>query len=292
METQPLILANDIAGLGKVASTAALPLLAACQLEVALLPTVLLSSHTGGYPQVYIDPYEEGMAAFLSQWRSLDQDFSVILTGYLRTAGQIDQLLDFAAEKKLPLLVDPIMGDRGQLYQGFDQAFVREMGKLVSQADLVLPNLTEACLLLGRDYEGDLLPESRLREICQGLADLGARRVLLTGILAEPDRIGLAYYQADRQDFQTFYSRRWDQHFFGTGDMVAALAAAGLVRGLPLEQVLPLILDFLDRSLAATLARGADLRLGVFYQPYLADLARDFQKLIENRGKYNEKESS
>nr|WP_245335637.1 pyridoxamine kinase [Streptococcus panodentis] len=274
-----MIVANDIAGLGKVATAAALPLLAACQIETALLPTVLLSSHTGGFPDVYVEDYTQGLQAFLQQWRSLEQDFSALLTGYLAGPEQLSSILDFAKEKNLPLLADPVMGDKGRLYHGFDQQYVKAMRQLVSQAHLVLPNLTEAALLLDRPYSGELLPEAVLEEICRELAGLGAKQVLLTGVQTAEDQIGFAYYDSETGSFCIFQGSRLPQHFYGTGDMVTALAAAAFIQKVPLEQMLPLILDFVSRSLLSTVERGADLRLGVFYQPHLAQLWTDFQRL-------------
>ena len=118
MKTKTVILATDISGLGKVAATAALPLFAICQLEVALLPTMILSSHTGGFSNIYIDDYTHGMLAFLKQWQNLEFDFSALVTGYLKSDIQVENLLRFKEEKSLPLIVDPIMGDKGTFLSG------------------------------------------------------------------------------------------------------------------------------------------------------------------------------
>lgn len=278
-----IILASDIAGLGKVATTAALPLLATCQVEVAVLPTVLLSSHTGGFPTPYVESYTQGMQAFLQQWTGLGLEFSALVTGYLREKEQIELLVAFASQQELPLLVDPIMGDKGRLYAGFDADFVVEMRRLASKAKLLLPNLTEACLLLGRDYPSQPLTEADYREICRELHQFGAETIVLTGLPLSEDSIGLALYEGSTEYFQLYTTERVSQHFFGTGDMVTALLAGAWVQGIPLRRVLPALMDFLQEALQATLQVQEDLRLGVFYQPFLGKWAQQFQTFLEER---------
>ena len=115
MKTKTVIRATDISGLGKVAATAALPLFAICQLEVALLPTMILSSHTGGFPDIYIDDYTHGMLAFLKQWQSLEFDFSALVTGYLKSDTQVENLLRF---KKLAPYRGSYHGRQGDFLSG------------------------------------------------------------------------------------------------------------------------------------------------------------------------------
>lgn len=287
MKPPHLILASDIAGLGKVATTASLPLLAACQVEVAVLPTVLLSSHTGGFADVYVQSYTQGMQAFLQQWQSLSQSFAAMVTGYLRESQQIDLLLEYAKEQQLPLIVDPIMGDNGRLYTGFDMEFVHSMRRLVGQADLVIPNLTEACFLLHRPYPTTALDELAYREICEELHQLGAKSIVLTGLPLADDRIGLAFYDGETGRFHTYQTVRLPHQFFGTGDMVTALLAGAWVQGVSLDKVLPALLDFLQAALQETLRIGQDLRIGVFYQPFLGKWVQQFQTFLEEK---NEKE--
>ena len=142
-----LLVANDLPGLGKVALASSLPLMAACQVETAILPTVLLSSHTGGFKQLRIDDYTVGMTGFLEQWQNLGIAFDGLVTGYLKNSQQIDLILEFANVKQLPLFVDPIMGDKGCFYQEFDQGHANHMRRLCQNADVIIPNLTEAAFL-------------------------------------------------------------------------------------------------------------------------------------------------
>lgn len=282
MKTKTVILATDISGLGKVAATAALPLFSICQLEVALLPTMILSSHTGGFPDVYIDDYTHGMLAFLKQWQSLEFDFSALVTGYLKSDIQVENLLRFKEEKSLPLIVDPIMGDKGTFYQGFSDAHLCHMRRLCQHADLVLPNLTEACLLLEEPYRASL-SEDRWEDYCKRLAELGPSKVLLTGLPMKENQIGVAYFDEATEEFNLFSSPFLPQHFFGTGDILTTLVAAAFIQEVDIKKALPVILKFIEKSLALSFKEQIDPKKGVFYQPYLGELFADFQALMEEK---------
>ena len=276
-----IILASDISGLGKVAVTAALPLFAVCQLEVSVLPTVLLSSHTGGFPKVYIDDYTVGMQAFLKQWQSLEIGFSALVTGYLRSSQQITSLIDFLERENIPLIVDPIMADNGKLYKGFDDHYISSMRTLCQKADLILPNLTEACFLADLPYQDNDLTEQFLKSLAQRLSELGAKKILLTGLPLSHDQIGVAYFDKEEGVFSLYRGKRFQQQFFGTGDMLTGLVAAAFVQGLDLQKCLPVFINFIEKSLATTLDCHFDLRYGVYYQPHLGDLFIEFKRLLE-----------
>ena len=264
-----IILASDISGLGKVAVTAALPLFAVCQLEVSVLPTVLLSSHTGGFPNVYIDDYTIGMQAFLKQWQSLEIGFSALVTGYLKSSQQIASLIDFLERENIPLIVDPIMADNGKLYKGFDDHYISSMRTLCQKADLILPNLTEACFLADLPYQDNDLTEQFLKDLVQRLSELGAKKILLTGLPLSHDQIGVAYFDKAEGVFSLYKGKRFQQQFFGTGDMLTGLVAAAFVQGLDLQKCLPVFINFIEQSLVTTLNCDSDLRYGVYYQPHL-----------------------
>lgn len=276
-----IILASDISGLGKVAVTAALPLFAVCQLEVSVLPTVLLSSHTGGFPNVYIDDYTIGMQAFLKQWQSLDISFSALVTGYLRSSQQITSLIDFLERENIPLIVDPIMADNGKLYKGFDDYNISSMRTLCQKADLILPNLTEACFLVDLPYQDNDLTEQFLKSLAQRLSELGAKKIILTGLPLSHDQIGVAYFDKAEDVFSLYKGKRFQQQFFGTGDMLTGLVAAAFVQGLDLQKCLPVFINFIEKSLVTTLDCHFDLRYGVYYQPHLGDLFIEFKRLLE-----------
>ncbi|MDX5023115.1 hypothetical protein UN324_07285 [Streptococcus suis] len=116
---QRLLLANDLPGVGKVALATSIPIAATCQVETILLPTVLLSSHTGGFPDVVVEDMTDLNRAYFEQWKNLNLELAGILSGYCRNPQQLSQLAMYAKQTETPLIVDPVMGDGGKLYTGF-----------------------------------------------------------------------------------------------------------------------------------------------------------------------------
>lgn len=283
MNPEKIILASDISGIGKVAVTAALLLFAICQLEVAVLPTALLSSHTGGFPNVYVEDYQTGMKSFLAQWKNLDLTFSAMVIGYCKSASQLEQLLSFSRQKQLDIIVDPIMGDQGTLYKGFDEAYVEAMKRVCQQATIIFPNLTEASLLLGLPYREDGLSKNELRGLAQKLADLGPKIVCITGLKLENNQIGLVYFHSEKNTFHLFSHKLFPVHFFGTGDILTALLTSSFVQGIDFMKSIPIILNFIEKSLTTTLELKIDIRQGIYYQPYLGELFNQFQQLLEEK---------
>lgn len=278
-----IVLANDVAGIGKVATCAALPVYAVCHVTANVLPTVLLSSHTGGFEKVYVDTYTEGMAQFIEQWSTLPIQFDALVTGYCRTGQQLTLLEHFLTDDPLrgaALMVDPVMGDNGNLYQGFDGSYVAHMRHFCQRADMILPNLTEAYLLTDTPYQ--VLPSrTEVFRLVEQLASLGAREVVLTGVSFATGEIGACCYQADSDQFDYISAIKQPVHFFGTGDLLTAAVTAARLRGCTLPQAVDLAVRFISRSLAETVARGLDVRYGVCFEPQLLSLAQELNFLVE-----------
>lgn len=274
-----LILANDLPGIGKVALSASLPLVAACQVEAALLPTVLLSSHTGGFSHIARQETGDFLNATLFQWQQLSLAADGLLLGYCPHNQMRAALVAVAKAENIPLILDPVMGDAGKLYTGFDEESVSSMRLACAEAQLILPNLTEAALLTGRSYLGVDYQAEDIAELVQALTEVTAGSIVLTGISFTDKEIGVAYYNHQSRELTYHMSKKWSAHFFGTGDMVASLVAVAVVEGLALTQALPMILDFVDKSLATTLELGRDLKYGVFYEAHLMELAQNIQEL-------------
>jgi len=223
-----IILASDISGLGKVAVTAALPLFAVCQLEVSVLPTVLLSSHTGGFPKVYIDDYTIGMQAFLKQWQSLEIGFSALVTGYLKSSQQIASLIDFLERENIPLIVDPIMGDNGKLYNGVTPSTINSMREMLSVADLCFPNYTEACYLTDSEYKVDGVTKEEGIELLKKLRTIGTKSALITSISIDGQSSVIGYSNSSGDYFCLPYNEI-PIHFPGTGDIFSAILIGHLL---------------------------------------------------------------
>ncbi len=278
---QRLLLANDLPGVGKVALATSIPIAAVCQVETMLLPTVLLSSHTGGFPDVVIEDMTDLNRAYFRQWKNLNLELAGILSGYCRNPQQLSQLAMFAKQTETPLIVDPIMGDSGRLYTGFTSSYVGAMKELTQSAKLILPNLTEAALLTGREYVGEHYDFSVIEDLLEALAKQVSADIVLTGISFDDSQIGVAYYQQETGKITTYLSKKYPANFFGTGDILSTLLAVATIEQINLHQAIPLALEFIDKSLRQTLSLNRDLKLGIYFEPFLAELQETFQTLKE-----------
>ena len=212
-----VIVANDLVGLGKVALTSSLPIMSACQTEVLPLPTVLLSSHTGEFENIYVRDLTDDLKGFCKQWEHLDFIVDGLVSGYFKSEEALKCVGQLARDKQIALFVDPIMGDNGRLYQGFDRNYVEAMKAFCQQADVIIPNLTEAAFLTDTPYlEEGSYDEATIEKLLRELSKLGPRKVILTGISFKTDKIGLAYF--DKETNKTTYLRRksYMSHFYGS----------------------------------------------------------------------------
>ncbi|MGY3724869.1 pyridoxine kinase [Granulicatella balaenopterae] len=277
------LLVNDLAGIGKITLHTASPLFSISQIETALLLTTILSSHTGGFTNIYKDNYTEGMQQFLAQWMDLELNFDAVVTGYFSENKQIDLLRDYL-EKKLPncpLIVDPVMADNGRLYQGFEQTYIHKLKELVAKANLVLPNITEACFLTDTVYRKEGIDERYLEDLSQKLIDLGAKKVVLTGIPFSDTIIGMSYYDATTQELHYYQEEKIGGHFTGTGDLMTTLLAICHIKGLPLEKAIPNMMTWMNQTLRYTLTHQTDLRMGILYEPFILELVGIINQLLK-----------
>ena len=175
-----VIVANDLVGLGKVALTSSLPIMSACQTEVLPLPTVLLSSHTGEFENIYVRDLTDDLKGFCKQWEHLEFKVDGLVSGYFKSEEALKRVAQLARDKQIALFVDPIMGDNGCLYQGFDRNYVEAMKAFCQQADVIIPNLTEAALLTDTPYlEAGSYDKVTVEKLLRDLSKIGPRKVIL-----------------------------------------------------------------------------------------------------------------
>ncbi len=278
-----VVLANDLAGLGKVALTNAIPIMACAKIETSILPTVILSSHTGGFKNIHIDDYTDGMQGFLKQWNSLDLNLDAILSGYLKSEKQIDLLLEFRHSKALKdalLIVDPVMADNGKFYSGFDKQYAKKMKELCKNADYIMPNITEACLLTDAEHLLDnSYTKEDIDELILNLAALGAKNIMITGVNFDEDNLAVAYFDAETKKIGYVYTKKLAHKFFGTGDLFTAIVSAGIIRGIDLESSVRLAVKWLEKCLDYTISSHKDLQYGVCFEPFLGDFIKGMDEL-------------
>ena len=261
---------HDLSGVGKCSLTVVLPVLSAAGVECAALPTAVLSTHTGGSGPVVCRDLTEEMLPFARHWLRERVTFDAVYTGYLSSPEQIQVVKDLfrmfrtGSGSRPLMLVDPVMGDNGRLYSLYTPEMARRMAELCAQADVIVPNLTEAAILLGREYRPSVNREEAA-ELMRALARLGPRQVVLTGVGFGVGRVGAACYDAGIGWVGFVLQEEIPGHFHGTGDLFASVLLAGLLHGKSLEASVRIAVNFTAESVRRTAAGGTEPRYGVCF---------------------------
>ena len=268
MSYKRILTIQDISCVGQCSLTVALPVLSACGHETCVLPTALLSTHTGGFGKPAIVPLSDALPEIVEHWKKNGITFDVILTGYLGSIRAIHAAVQVMETMLSPggiCIVDPAMADHGRLYSGFDGDYVREMKTLCGRADRILPNLTEAALLAGLPCR-DRTDEAYAREL---LEELPNDRVILTGVGEEDTGLLLR----DCGEVRRYAHPRLPGSFSGTGDLFAAAFTGAVAAEKGLYESAKIAADFTCRCIECTISQPARW-YGVKCEPVLPELMR------------------
>ncbi len=271
MDYKRILTIQDISCVGQCSLTVALPILSACGLETAVLPSAILSTHTAGFTGYTFRDLTDDMPAIEAHWVKEGIRFASVYTGYLGSAVQIAYVKSIAKNcltEGGSLIVDPAMADNGKLYPAFDEAFAAEMAGLCAEADVILPNITEACFLTKTPFKADFSKEE-LCELIGKLKDLGAKEVVLTGASVNPEKTGVAVTTADGIRFYEHEKLATGCH--GTGDVYSSAFTGAYMAGKSLYDAAKLAADFTLACMKNT-AGDADHWYGVKFEPLLRDL--------------------
>jgi len=262
---------QDISCLGQCSLTVALPILSACGHETCVLPSAVLSTHTGGFTGFTFRDLTEDMPAICRHWESAGIRFNAIYTGYLGSSRQIDYVREIMAKTAAEgciKVVDPAMADHGRLYTGFDMDFVEAMKALVAQADYVLPNLTEACLLTGTPYTREY-DRAFIDELLRKLHALGAKNVVFTGVSYAPGRTGVAVSEEGRYSY--YEHEMLPNSCHGTGDIYASAFVGALLRDRSPLEAAAIAADYAVKCIRNS-AGDPDHTYGAKFEPMLGEL--------------------
>ncbi|MBQ8357809.1 MAG: pyridoxamine kinase [Clostridia bacterium] len=234
-----ILTVQDISCVGQCSLTVALPIISACGIETAILPSAVLSTHTGGFTGWTFRDLTDDIPGIVDHWEKENISFDAIYTGYLGSVRQIDLVKNMFARLSAPgclKIVDPAMADNGKLYYGFDQVFAHTMGSLCGVADIVLPNITEAAMMTDSPYIGEGYDEHYIRMLMDKVLALGAKTVVITGVCYEPHKLGIAILSRGDKEITYYYHERLPKSCHGTGDIFASAFTGAMVRGkTPLE---------------------------------------------------------
>ncbi len=271
---------NDIAGYGRCAMTVLLPIISYLGVQACPLPTSIFSSNTA-FPDFFMDDYTDRMEAYLESWEKigLQHTFDGIATGYLGSVRQIEIVKrfvrEFAREDTL-VIVDPVMGDHGRLYSAYTVELCTELRKLLTLADIVTPNLTEACHLADIPYKEKSWKREELFAMAERLSAMGPSYVVITGI---PQGEYLANYVFVKNTQEEPAARLIRVHRAGeercsTGDVFTAVIAADAVNGVPFEKSVRKAAGFVKRCVEEAVTLGTPPAEGVPFEQVLWKLKR------------------
>lgn len=273
MNNKRVLTIQDISCVGQCSLTVALPIISACGLETVILPSAVLSNHTGGFKSWTFRDLTDDMPGIEQKWIEEGIQFDAIYTGYLGSARQIDivkHIFETCSKPGCAHIVDPAMADNGKLYYGFDMDFVREMTKLCAAADYILPNVTEGSLITGMEYR-ETYDEAYVKELAEKLAVLGPHTVILTGISYEPSTTGVVVYENGKMAY--YQHHRLPKGSHGTGDVYASSFTGALVRGFSAYDAARIAADYTVKCIENT-ADDPDHWYGVKFEAVLPELIK------------------
>ncbi len=266
---------HDISGFGKCSLTVALPVISAAGIEVSVIPTAVLSTHTGGFTGFTYRDLTEDILPVVNHWCALGLNFDAVYTGFLGSFEQIDimkQVFGCLRGEETLIMVDPVMADNGALYKVFPENFPDGMRELCACADIIVPNMTEAALLIGQAYSEGPYTQASIESMLKKLAGLGPRLVVLTGVCFDDKQLGAAVYDSATDAVDYAFSRRIEGCYHGTGDVFASVLLSAVLRGFSLAESAQIAVDFTAQSIERTRKAGTDVRFGVNFEEGLRSL--------------------
>lgn len=271
---------NDLSGLGKCSLTAAIPVLSVMGVQACPIPTAILTNQTG-YESYYCNDYTDKIDYYTREWQKMQLTLDGIYTGFLGSEAQVQKILSFCEifrTQNTLLFVDPVMGDLGKVYDTYTPGLVKQMRHLAFNADVITPNITECCLLTGADYqeltshEKDVNYLKYIEEMARPLLRSHIRTIIITGIIHQAKDDPLPKYYnliITEEDCKSVSSNIHGGSYSGTGDLLASVVCAGMVRGDSAYSSVKRAVQFLEAALIETVAEGIPRNDGINFEPYL-----------------------
>ncbi len=271
MSYKRILTIQDISCVGQCSLTVALPILSACGLETCILPSAVLSTHTGGFSGFTFRDLTDDMPDIQAHWQKENIKFKAIYTGYLgskKQIGYVRSIFDTMGEDGCVRIVDPAMADNGKLYSIFDMDYVEAMKPLCGAADILVPNITEAAFLTGCEYR-ESYDEAYVTELCKKLCALGARTVVMTGVGYREGKTGVAVYTDGKMRHYEHDKHGKGAH--GTGDIYASAFVGALMNGKEVYEAARIAADYTVKCIINTIG-DPDHWYGAKFETALPDL--------------------
>ena len=262
---------NDFTSFGRCSLAVTLPILSAMRVQCCAVPTAIFTNHTGFDSFSWTD-YTDHMDDYIREWQKLGLRFNAIQSGFLGSKAQIDYVLRFVAAFRAPgtiVAVDPVMGDYGRLYSTYDRALAEGMRKLLDVADILTPNLTEACVLADRAYDPEI-SDADLAALARDLSAPRGAKVVITGIQRGGAMLNFAY-EPGCQPF-VHGERKIGEDRSGTGDVFSSVVLGDAVNGEPFTASVVKASRFVARAVRRSAELGVGLKEGLAFEEVLGDL--------------------
>ena len=264
---------QDASCVGQCSLTVALPIISACGIETAVLPSALLSTHTAGFTGFTVLDLTDEFPKIAKHWEKEGITFDGVYTGYV-LESQIDYINEICQKFNKGLkIIDPVMADHGSFYYGFDEKFAKKMATLCFGADVILPNLTEAAFLLGEECRLSGYDKEYIEGLCKRLVEkLNVKCVVLTGVSFEPDKLGVCVYE--NGEYSYYFTQKVARNFHGTGDIYSSAFVAGYVLGNDALKSASIAADYTVEAMLLTMPYKDTHSYGVFFEKALPTLLK------------------
>jgi len=276
MERQKRVCAiHDISCVGRCSLTVALPILSAAGMDCGILPTAVLSTHTGGFEGFTYRDLTSDIMPISDHWQTLNLGFDALYSGFLGSFEQIDlvgELFDTYKTAENVVLVDPVMADNGKLYSIYSPEMAKGMAKLCGKADIIIPNITEACFMVDEEYKPESYDKPYIENLLKKLGMLGAKQVVLTGVSFDNSQLGAAVYDVASGQIDYVFAPKIDGYFHGTGDCFGSALLSALLNGKTLTQAAQIACNFVHKAIIITQKLNQEARYGVAFELALPHL--------------------
>lgn len=262
---------NDLSGSSRCSLTVAMPVINAMGIQCCVLPTAILSNHTG-YKSFYFEDFTDGMEQFATNWQKQNLKFDCIYSGFLGSDRQIETVERFIekfADESTQILIDPVMGDDGKIYSTYTEKMCTEMKKLAAAADVITPNITEACVLSDTKYKSESADENDLRKMADKIAALGAKNIVITGII-DGDRVSNYVYRGGEGVFVSSPLARMT--YSGTGDLFASVLCGMITNGSDIISAVKTASDYTAMVTQKSCELGIVWEEGVCFELFMKEL--------------------
>lgn len=271
MSYKKILTIQDISCVGQCSLTVALPIISACGIETCVLPSAVLSTHTAGFSGYTFRDLTEDMPSIKEHWMQEGIKFDAIYTGYLGSTKQIEYVEDIfasTASENCVKIVDPAMADNGNLYPGFDEAFVEAMKGLCQEADYVIPNITEACFLTGVEYKEEY-DRAYIDQLLEKLTALGCKNIIFTGISYAEGKTGVVVFE--NGEYSYYEHDKLGKGCHGTGDVYASAFVGAFMRGKSAYDAAKIAADYAVECIKET-AKLDNHWYGAAFEPVIGKL--------------------